>query len=100
MIKDGYVLSPTDAGPHERHTQPRALLMSAVVGFICLVGTGLACMIQFAYSPSIGTHLFIALPPVIIACAVPCWLMKNWLAGDRFCSEVATVLDDRNRVGK
>ena len=51
-----------------------------VFGMVCAVGAALVGMIQLAYAPSITTHLFVALPPVTLACLLPLWLVKGWMA--------------------
>ena len=61
-------------------TDPLAFLL---ICFICLTGVALVCRIQVAYSPSIWVHLFIALPPVLLACLLPIRLLKGWLIRSR-----------------
>lgn len=51
-----------------------------VIAMICAVGAALVGMIQFAYSPSITSQLFVALPPIILACVLPLWALTHWLA--------------------
>lgn len=79
---------PLSAGKTELHdpvqspTEPKDRLG---VCFICIVGIALVCRIQIAYSPSIGAHLVIALPPVLLASILPIMLLKGWLTRSRFC---------------
>lgn len=58
-------------------------MATIVCGVIVLTGAALACRIQIAYSPSLWTHVLIALPPALIASLVPIEMLKSWLSRNR-----------------
>ncbi|MBY3591329.1 hypothetical protein HJA87_15840 [Rhizobium bangladeshense] len=82
MAKHGLIFLAAHAGSQKNRAHARDQLASLVIGFICAVGVALVCVIQFAYSSSVGAHLFIALPPVILA-VCPAMLVGYTLACDR-----------------
>lgn len=71
------------SGPVRSSTLQTDRLGVYLICFIGIVGVALACRIQIAYSPSIWAHLVIALPPVLLACLLPVWLLTMRLAKSR-----------------
>lgn len=79
-------LSPSKTGvfgPAHASTEPKDRLGVYVMCFIGMVGVALACRIQIVYAPSMWAHLVIALPPVLLACLLPVWLLTRRLAKSR-----------------
>ncbi|MGF9566188.1 hypothetical protein [Neorhizobium sp. JUb45] len=98
MTDDRAMLSPIHSRSGGLASPPWDRLAFVVVVLICAVGAALVGMIQFVYSPSVGVHLFVALPPVLFACLLPFWLVKRWLASDRFRFEADNMKGDDDRV--
>lgn len=88
MTNKSLSLSPGKTGsngPVRAPTEPKDRLGVYVICFIGIVGVALVCGIQIAYSPSIGAHLVIGLPPVLLACVLPILLLKGRLTRSRSC---------------
>lgn len=93
-------LSPSNSGLGQglenSSAKPADRLAFFLICFICFTGVALVCRIQVAYSPSIWAHLFIALPPVLLACLLPIRLLKGWPIRSRFYFEAEERKIDRD----
>lgn len=86
------------SGRSRQHSPAKSIdrLGLFVFSFIGLVGVALACSIQLAYSPSIWTHLCIALPPVLLSCVLPIRLLRGWIVRNRFALRAQEQNVERN----
>lgn len=100
MTDKSPLLSPSKRGLgrglENSSAKPTDRLAFFLICFICLTGVALVCQIQVAYAPSIWVHLFIALPPVLLACLLPIWLLKGWLIRSRPCFEAEERKNNRD----
>lgn len=85
-------------GPDQTSTGQIDRLGLYVICSVCIIGVALVCRIQISYSPSVWTHLFIALPPVLLACGLPIWLLKGWFSRSRVTSNQKEVAGDATHL--
>lgn len=86
------------SSPDQNSTGQTDRLGLYVICSVCIIGIALVCRIQIAYSPSVWTHFFIALPPVVLACGLPIWLLKGWLSKSRVTSNQKEVTGDATHL--